>query len=82
MITMKFDLNDLRTMKLFCYLDTNPEELDNELMENVVDLFIANTNLIETRFEIVVSCRLEPLEELYDGRELLFARYEPPPNNG
>jgi hypothetical protein len=63
-------------------LDTNPEELDNELMENVVDLFIANTNLIETRFEIVVSCRLEPLEELYDGRELLFARYEPPQNNG
>lgn len=48
MITMKFDSGDPAKMKLCCYTDTVPVELDTELMEDSVALFEAYTDGVTT----------------------------------
>jgi hypothetical protein len=78
MITMKFDSGDPVKIKLCCYIDTAPEELDTELMEDSLALFDSYTDAITTQCEILVECRLGPWNEIYDGRDILYARYEPP----
>jgi hypothetical protein len=80
MITMKFDPGEPAKMKLCCYTDTVPVELDTELMEDSVTLFEAYKDCITTQFEIVVECRLGPWNEIWDGRNILYARYEPRSN--
>lgn len=77
MITMKFDSVDPAKMKLCCYTDTVPVELETELMEDSVALFETYTDGVTTQSEILVECRLGPWDEIWDGRDILYARYEP-----
>lgn len=76
MITMDFN-GDRSKFKLYCYTDSQPQDRDKELMEEAGALFIAVSDLIESDVEVIVEQSLKPWKELYAGRHILFARYEP-----
>jgi hypothetical protein len=80
MITIEYD-SEYTKMKLFCYVDTEPEAIDTELMEDAVDLFIAVSGLVTTNVSVEVERSTKPWDELYAGRNIIYARYEPETSN-
>lgn len=73
-----------RGIKLFVYLDTDPEEEDFDLMENVKLLFISYDGLLLIGFDTIIERSNEPFEKIYTKEKLankkmhmLYARYEP-----